>query len=263
MTQQNSLYIGLTRACNTLVAAFQDMVVPSVSSVTDTSQLQLEGPVFLPWMSALVPPDLEPMQARNLREAPVIIYSAEVVGPHLAERAAKHGLTIEIWLRAGGSVYARAAFDRKANAALKHVYGREYLMHDRLGGCHFIVILRNAQGVPVASSIYVFCICDTLRGFRGWMEQVRKPWRTPDTERLLFEIGHSAVKFLALCDPFVAPHFAGMPFATVETALSTIGYRVEDELMLRSVGYSLHCEREWADDPCYTYHKQVRLSKRD
>jgi hypothetical protein len=182
------------------------------------------------------------------------------VGPRLAERAAKHGLTIEIWLRAGGSVHARAEFDRAANAALKHVYGREYLMHDRLGGCHFIVILRDARGVPVASSIYVFCTCDTLWGFRGWMEQVRKAWRTPDTERLLFEIGHSAVKFLALCDPFVAPHFAGRPFATVETALSAIGYRVEDELMLRSIGYSLHSEQEWGDDPCYTYHKQVRLS---
>jgi hypothetical protein len=213
---------------------------------------------FPEWMTALAPPDPAPMHRRDDSDAPVVMYGAEAVGPRLAERAAGHGLAIEIWLRAGAGLGARRAFDRAANASLRHVYGPEYLLHNRVGGCHFIVILRKiATGRAIASSVYVFQNCPTLCGFRGWMEQVHSAHRTPDIETLLFEIGHSAIKFLALYDPLIAPRFVASPYITVETALSAVGFSPQDEHMLRSLGYELHTEREHGDDPGYTYRKQI------
>ena len=249
----------LDRVCHTVLNTLTPAAADSMN------QLQLESILQSP---AWDPPDVSLMDHRNVREEPVILYREEVVDPYLAAVAAARGLGFELWLRGLSTVRGRAAYDRAANKALVHVYGRDYLLHDRVGGCHFIALLRNQDGLVVASSIYVFCgflACpetsrDPAKGFRGYMEQVHPAWRTPAIERLLFELGHSAAKFLALCDPFISHWFAHTPYLTIETGLDATTHaegapRLEDELLLRSLGYSLV-----DTGPQYVYHKRVRLS---
>ena len=264
----------LDRVCHTVLNTLAPAASNQQPAADSMNQLQLESILQSP---AWDPPDVSLMDQRNVREKPVILYREEVVDPYLAAVAAARGLGFELWLRGLSTVRGRAAYDRAANKALVHVYGRDYLLHDRVGGCHFIALLRNQDGLVVASSIYVFCgslACPETggdptangqqtadsKGFRGYMEQVHPAWRTPAIERLLFELGHSAAKFLALYDPFISHWFAHTPYLTIETGLDATtraegAPRLEDELLLRSLGYSLV-----DTGPQYVYHKRVRLS---
>ena len=228
----------------------------------DTSQLQLEPDhgFFPPWMNALASPDVALMHGRNIADRDVLVYREEIVDPHLVAQLAQHGLTFELWLRAGGSLRCRKAYDRAANAALAPVYGADYLAHDRITGCHFIVLLLGPKRRTVASAVYTFRADEALTGFRGWMEQVRRASRTPALETLLFELGHSAAKFLALYDPFIAHWFAAASYVTVETGLSAAAYRAQDELMLLALGYTTCPQNTRLDEPEYVYQKRVPLS---
>jgi hypothetical protein len=250
---------ALDRVCHTVLNTVLG-TYPVTSLNNDTLQLQLESILDSPAWST---PDLTLMDQRNVREGPVIVYREEVVDPYLAALAAKRGLRFELWLRGDASVHGKAAYDRAANKALARIYGPDYLLHDRVGGCHFITLLRTSEGTVIASSIYVF---RGNAGFRGYMEQVHSTWRTPSLERLLFELGHSAAKFLALYDPFIAHYFTHTPYLTVETGLDACTYRIEDELLLRSLGYSWDTQVPpplpgiLDTDPEYVYHKHIRLS---
>ena len=198
-----------------------------------------------------LPQDLARMRDRHEREDPAIVFHAEIVDPALADRAARHGLAIEVWLRAGEGDRATEAFKRNVDRHLRHIYGPAYGQHDRVSGSYCITILRARSGAPVAASIH----CFHYWGFRGWMEQVNARYHTPDIERLVFEIGHSALAFFARCDPEIALCFTDRPCVTVETGLFAKGFKPEDELMLRSLGYSLHTATRTGN----TYRKQIRL----
>jgi hypothetical protein len=203
---------------------------------------------------ALAVPDLAPLIDRVSKDELIVKLGPEILGPSLAWQVASLGFTFELWLRGSRGLASNAAFDRAANKDLVHVYGPEYRRHDRVGGCHSIIIVRNASGRPIASSIFVLLYKNDLRGFRAWMEQVHPDWYSPSLERLLFELGHDALKFLALRDPEITHWFSGRTFFTVETALSTNACKAEFEPSLCSLGYSL-CE---AGD-VYLYHKHIRI----
>ena len=220
------------------------------------------------WMESLPPPDTGRMHSRIVLKQPSVIYHEEVLNPGRVAELRQHSLSFELWLRAGTS--HADEFDRDATATLAPVYGPDYLADNRFAGCHFIVILRQTfardlmrERLAVASSVYVFNAGDDYRGFRGWMEQVHPAHRTPTIDRLLFELGHDAAKFLALQDPLIAHWFSAVSCVTIETGLSNAAYNPEDDAMLRELGYVQVPQKPCLPQrrlPERIYHKQLFLS---